>query len=345
MSLDKLKSTLKDRTLCGVWVLCGEESYLIRHYLGRMRALCVPEGDAAAPFNHVCMEGAEVDYAALLEDVRTPPVFAERKLIEWHQADFSRMRERDRASFDRLCEEAKQHPEVTVVFVPLAGTPDPGTPKKPGSVFSHLSRTADCVVFDPASESQLQGWIARHFAGAGVQADGGVCRRMIALCGKNMDILAGETEKMIAYVRAGGRSAATEEDADAVCARNPQSDTYGLSNALLERDAAGAFRALEQARRNRAEPTVLMAQMYRVYADLSRVSALLTQGIPPAEIGKVLRMHEYRAKLYIRCARSMGDARIQRMLQLCREADRSAKRTRANPYTSLDILAAALCER
>ena len=55
------------------YVFGGEEEYLKRYYLSQLRTLLVPD-ETFAPFNHVVFDGPEVDFGALADAVKAPPM-------------------------------------------------------------------------------------------------------------------------------------------------------------------------------------------------------------------------------------------------------------------------------
>ena len=100
MQIADLKAQLKSGMLMGVYIFCGEENFLKRHYMGEVRAAILTE-PAFDAFNRMVFEGEKVDFARLSEAVKAPPMMAERKLVEWHLADFSAMREGDMEKLKR----------------------------------------------------------------------------------------------------------------------------------------------------------------------------------------------------------------------------------------------------
>ena len=71
------------------YVFGGEEEYLKRYYLSLLRAKAVSD-ETFAPFNHIVFDGAEVDFGALSDAVKAPPMMADFKLVEWRFADLKK---------------------------------------------------------------------------------------------------------------------------------------------------------------------------------------------------------------------------------------------------------------
>ena len=78
MDLTLFKQNLKSGKLGGIYVFAGEEDYLIRYYLGELRRAIVTE-PAFEVFNSALFDGEDVDFAAVKEAIKAPPMMSERE--------------------------------------------------------------------------------------------------------------------------------------------------------------------------------------------------------------------------------------------------------------------------
>lgn len=325
MTVEELKQQIKQGSLSGVYLFCGEEAFLRRHYLGEVRAavLTDPTFDA---FNRIVMEGEEIDFARLEEAISAPPMMAEKKLVEWHLADFSALKESLLRRLTELCEEAKAYPETVTVFVVDADCLDVGTlPKRPSKAYTELSKIMSVVCFERSNETALASWISRHFAHEGVNASRAVIEALLAQSGTSMDALAGEIAKLVSYVKQNDRDTVTEEDVELVASRAGESDAFGLTNAILEGNASRAYACLQDMKGRKVEPTLAIASVARTYADLLTVRSFAEAGLSQKEIGARLRMHEYKVGLYLRAAKKRSPGQLEEALAFCSRADTASK--------------------
>ena len=325
MTVDELKAQLKSGTLSGVYLFCGEEAFLRRYYLGELRAaiLTDPVFDA---FNRIVMEGEEIDFSRLTEALCSPPMMAEKKLVEWHLADLSNLKESLLRRLTEFCEQAKDYPETVTVFVVDADCLDVGTlPKRPSKAYVELSKIMSVVCFERSGEVALAGWIARHFAHEGVSASRAVMEALLAQSGTSMDALSGEITKLAAFVKQNGRSEITEKDVEEIASRAGESDAFGLTNAILEGNAARAYACLQDMKGRKVEPTLAIASVARTYADLLTVRSYAEAGLSQKEIGTRLRMHEYKVGLYLRAAKKRSAGQLESALAFCSRADTASK--------------------
>lgn len=341
MLINELKTKLKSGDPSGWYLFCGEENFLKRYYLGELRAACLTEPSLDA-FNHQVMEGERIDFGALADAIKAPPMMAERKLVEWHLADFSAMREGELEKLHALREEGKQYPEAVVCLIADAERFDVGNlPRRPSKLYTALAKDLAIVCFERSNEAALASWLDRHFRHEEVQASPAVIRLLLAQSGTVMDALAGEVTKLCCYVKAAGRDTVTEEDVAAVASHVAESDAFGLSNAILDGNAEAAYACLRDMKLRKVEPAAVVASVSRVYSDLLTVAAFAEEGMPPADIAAQLKMHEYKLSLYLKAAAGRGTARLRTALALCRRADVAAKTGGgADGYLAMELLIA-----
>ncbi len=343
MTQTELKSKLRSNKLSGVYLFSGEEDYLKRHYVSMLREKILTD-PAFDTFNHLRCEGASIDFGTLLDAVKSPPMMADYKLIEWDNADFEAMKESELEAFASLVLLVAEHPYAVLVFRVGAAGLNAGTAKRPTALYRRLTENTETVFavnFETATDSQLLGWLNSHFAHEGLSATGDGMRTMLDRVGHNMDILSSETDKLACYCAVHGLHTVTAELVCAVCTSTAEDDAFGLSNAILAGDVKGAYRRLHDLRRRRVDPMLVLAQLTRLFSDLTSVSLLLAEGASAATVASALSMNEYKAGLYIKGARARSSAALAHALEACREADLAAK-SGVDPSPRLDRLIAEL---
>ena len=321
----ELKTQLKTGTIGGVYLFCGEEEYLKRHYLNEIRKqiLTDPVFDA---FNHPVFHGEEIDFAALSDAITAPPMMADRKLIEWSGAHLEDWKDEEFAALEGIVRTVNDNPSSVVVFLVGQEGLAAGNAKRPSSLFKRLDDTVQAINFEPSTDQQLSAWLNAHFVHEGLDAAPGALRGMIDRCGHSMDVLASETEKLVCYARAHELRTVTSEMVELVTASTAEDDAFGLTNAMLDGDTKGAYKKLSDLVRRRVDPMLILGQISRLISDLCSVACLLEEGTPPAAVASALGMNEYKAKLYIRCVGKRSPDQFRALLAECREMDLASKR-------------------
>ena len=323
MTQEELKRAIKEKR-GGIYVFVGEEAYLKRYYLSEFRKAFVEEDFAA--FNHQRFEGTEIDFPALREAMLTPPMMSDYKMCEWHLANFNALKEKGQRELASLSEKREDCPNTAVIFFVEPEDFDLGfLPKKPSKLYTFVSKNADIVEFPKSTDRQLIPWIGRHFVHAGITAPPSLADKLIERCGHGMDTLKGEIDKLVAYAKANQKDSLDFDDLASVTSPTSESDAFALSNAILEGNVESAYRALGEMKSRRVEPILILGSVTSVYSDLLLVAKMAADGLPQAEIAKKMKMHDYKAGLYIKAARRRGVNALVATLDACREADIRAK--------------------
>jgi DNA polymerase-3 subunit delta len=135
----------------------------------------------------------------------------------------------------------------------------------------------------------------------------------------------GVGEKLTAYVTSHGGTAVRREDVERATSPGMREDAFALANAVLAGDRRSALAALDLCRKRREDPIAVLGALSRVVSDLLAVAVMAEGGCGKAEIAQTLRMHEYKASLYLRAAADFGTARLNGALTRLLEADRPTK--------------------
>ena len=182
------------------------------------------------------------------------------------------------------------------------------------------------MYFGAKGGAQLRKWIERHFLAAGLGAEYTAAETLISISGQDMFTLSGECEKLIAYAKAHGESTVTSDMGRNVASPTLVEEAFELSNAIISGDKAKALHALYGAKMRREEPIMIMGMISRTIADMLAAAIYAASGLSVAEVAKKLKIHEYKATLYLRAAGGDVD-RLEATLRRCLEADRLLKST------------------
>lgn len=340
MELNEFKSKLKSKTLGGAYLFVGEEEYLKRYYLDQLKS-CVIDDEAFATFNHSLFDGVEVDRAAVLEAITSPPMMSDYKLVEWRYARVGNGRgEITQKALSELATAAREN--SFSVFAVMISDPDfdLGTQKKPSKQLEALSKSFDVLRFDKSTDAQLMSWIKRHFDSAGLEIMRPAAEAMITQIGHSMDNLKGEIDKLTAFAGARGLSSITPEVVKEVCSSNIEADSFALKNALSERDKKLAYVALSDLKNKKTDATAVINSLAAFYSEALTVASLLDDGMDRAAIEAELKIHPYRLKMCIASVTKYGTAHIVRAVNRLAEIDAKAKSQATNAFGAIEMFIA-----
>jgi len=332
------------KTPSGVYILFGEEDYLKRFYVSKIREGILGDSPYAL-FNHAVFTAKSFTADAAMDALATPPVFDDKKLIELTEFNFSELKAAEVEAILDFLAEAAEYDYAVVVMNLADGALDYGTAKgaqikKPSALFKKLDKVAKMAYLPRASHRDLVVWAGKHFAKDKIRAEDAILSLLVTQTGGDMMTLIGEIEKLCAYLHTNGRDTLTKEDVAYICCTTKELEPFALSNAVLAGKTDEAMEILHLMEQKHIRPAIAFAGIYSTYIDLYRVKAALEGGMFVPDIAKALKMNEYRAKIYAAAAKNSSMKKISHVLCLCRDADLKIK----SETTNYDRLKALIAE-
>ncbi len=330
------------KSLSGGYLFFGDEDYLKSVALRSAREAICPD-ETFALFNDVRIDALDYSPAVLLDAMMPPPMMADQKIITLSGLPLASMRA---SEIEDLLEVLSLLPQydynVLIISVP-AGQLDEGMlPKRPSKMLGEFLKVVTPVWFESISTARLTAWVGKHFEHHGVTASPAVCAKLISICGSSMFVLASETEKLAYYVLSHGKNVVSEREVDEIAIAEIASDSFALTNALLDGRSEDALRALEVMKFRRMEPVLVLGEISRSLCDLLAVKMLAADGATVAEMTSILGMKsEYRVKLYVNAAVGKSERRLRQALELCSQADLALKQS-AKGYLPIERLICGL---
>ena len=330
----------------GAYFFFGEEDYMKSAAISASRtAVLRANGDESGDyFNDIRLGGADFSATALADAINAPPMMGERKIIT---VTGLRIDDMKAADFEDLCVTLAElaRPELDYNLVILSVDSDAFDygmlPKRPSAKLTALCEHLTPVYFERNTPAKLAAWVGKHYQHEGVFADAQLCAFTVDWCGRDMYKLSAEIHKVSAYVRAKGRDTVTADDIKTVAVPTSEYDAFAFTNAIMERRRDVALNILQDLKFRREEPIMILSEVNRVLCDLLSVKVMLDGGATVSEIASALRMHEYKAGLYVRQAKETELSRLKAAVRSCDDADKALKLS-SKGYLALEKLICSL---
>lgn len=334
MTASEFVSELK-KGLSGSYFFFGSEEYLIKFYINRVRRAVLSEDETMAAFNHYVLKWGECSGEELESALAAVPMMADKTLVELY-CDFKKIK--DHREFADLF--ASFDAESSVFLLVATGDSfDAGNyaKNKASEGYKIYSKIFKPVDFSAQTPSELKKWIARRFSRDSITIDNSTSEYIIERCGREMFRLSGELDKLAAAVLARNLQAVTYDLVSEITIANDEDNAFALANAIMNGDRKKALDQLAACKRRQEKAPMVLGSVSKAMCDMLNVSLLLTNGCDKGEIAKKLKIHEYRAGLYMDAVRSMETARLRAAADRCREADVLMKTSRLD-YIALERL-------
>ncbi len=335
MTVNELNERIKSGNLAGAYLFAGEEDYLKKFYLSKLRDAVVTDG-SLAPFNHVVYDGEELNIAALTDAVKAPPMMSDYKLVEWRYPTLTSLKEDTAAALEELLKIREEYGYSVLAFIVSDEGVELGTGKKPSKFEARFGNMLSIIRLDRSSDAQLAVWIRRHLDAEGVKYSPDLPGALLFRSGRSMQALKNEIDKLTALAKARGTELSVG-DVELVATPTTECDTFAFSNALLARDKQAALSALADMKARRVDPTVIIGMTSKVVCDLVNVASLSEEGMNPRDIAKALSMNEYKLGLYLSAAKKLGIDKAHALLSELAHVDVASKFGGIGGYTAIEL--------
>lgn len=291
-----------------VYYLCGEETALKEAALKRLEAAFKPEA-----FNFSVRDSETTDMHQLLDEARTAPMLADVRFIALRRA------EKLKKEPLKILLSYLEEPCPSACLVILADWPREKQDPIPGA----LDKDSAIVDFAAMNAGQAREHLNSALLARGVKSDTEALELLVEMLGTDSLTLEGEAEKIALYLH-GLNRVFTAEDAVAMAGFSRTQHPFELSNAVCDRDAARAAKALEEMLEAEAEPLGLLAQVSRTIERILKVKRLSAAGDGPAAAYQAgMSPGQYHATLSR--AGAFTEDKLLRSLRRCLEAEELLK--------------------
>lgn len=324
-----LKEAIRDDNLKNLYLLWGEETYLLEHYFSEMKALILSGG--FTEFNHKRMDGKNLDLSELSAAIDALPAFAERTLIEVRDFDIYKCGEDKKTSLTELLRDLPSYCHLVFVCTEPGFKPDSRT-----KLHSALTQVGSVVEFEIQEQSALTNWIRRRFLALGHDIGRSEAEHLIFTCGSLMTGLISETEKVAAYSKT---KEITKADIDAVAVPILSAVVFKMTDAISRRDFDGAFKILGELVQMKESPIMILAMVGRQVRQLYSARLAIENKKDALYLKHLWGMRsDYPAKLLLGAAKAFSAQWCKNAVTLCAETDLQMKSSSADDNELLTLL-------
>ena len=241
ISIDNLEKELKAGKLNNIYLLYGEELFLLENSLKKIKNIF---GECIKGINYINID--ETNYTELIQDIETPAFGYEKKLIIARNTgllkkDGKRKNVELEKSREKLIDYINQNIDIIKESIVLVFVEENADTKK--ELYKVIDKNGIVCNFEYQKPIQLEKRIKAICNGYEVEIDNVVLRYFIECCGTNMQDLINEIRKLIEYAGKGGKI--TKEDIDKLSIKKLESVIFDLTDSLGKKETTKALQVLK----------------------------------------------------------------------------------------------------
>jgi DNA polymerase-3 subunit delta len=327
------KSLARDGLTTPVYVITGEERFLVDEALARIRALALPSGDDLNLATFRCGECSVTDvvYAA-----RTMPMFAPRRFVILRGAE--RLLTADLA----VLAEYSRDPEPTSVLL-IEATKIDGRLKPVKELLGQAKVTA--VDFPELRDRDAQEWVVRRARSRGLLLGQYVDEYLVDALGPGLSNLDHALERIDLFI---GPAADAEprrvvrETAAQVVVDTRARSIFELTDAVASRSLDKALRCFEKMMEAGESPIGVVSMIARQFRQLRLVREGLREGLRGRDLAESAEVPPFRLGDYEQSAKRFSLPELARVSRLVLDADRALKSSRLDDDLLVERLLMAI---
>lgn len=323
MSLQTLQNVLQAGTIPGLILLYGPESYFVERGMLAVRdAVVAPEN---RDFNLTLFYGKDFMPHDVVEQARTFPVFAERRLVM-----IKNVHESKAEQLEGLLDYASDPVPETVL---LLSAEKIDARRK---IYQLFKKHGLAIEFKKLYENQLPAFVRDLAKSSNLTLTAGALKLFCKRVGTNLAEVQGEMEKLAGYL--GERDLAEEADVAAIVSDTRIESIFDLTDAMGKGDRSTALTLLDRLLAEGQAPLMILAMMTRHFRQMWKISELVSQKVPQSELPRKVGVSPYFLKGLLQQAGRFDNQQYKRVFNRFLETDLALKSSGGEPRMQLEQL-------
>lgn len=303
----ELRNDFKTGQYKPVYLLHGEEAYLVRHYAGQFTENAVDD----ITMNCDTFEGKEFDIADLTDAADTLPFLSERRLVFVKDSQLLAPGRKD--DTETLTKYLPTIPESTVmVFVETAAD-------KRNRLYKQIAAQGRIVECTSPTDAELIRWLGNIFGKKGKTIDQQTARLMLETVPKGMDAIYAEADKLGDYL--GTRTEITKADIDAVCTKSLEARIFDLVGNLCNGRTEKALVQYHSMLAAKEQPLMILTMMARQFRMILQCKAGAEKKMNRSQIAAALNLRDFIVRECLSQGQHFTNERLLSALSDCQDTD------------------------
>lgn len=220
--------------LAPIYAVVGGEEFLKRQAMEQITRSVLGDADPSLALSEYDCAGTVAELAGVLDDLRTLPFLADRRLVIVREADKFITMHRE------SLEDYAASPSSTGVLL-LECKSLPGNTR----LAKQIAKVGQVIKCEPLKQYEVPAWLSKHCKDAyGVQIEQRAAVKLVDLIGTELGLLDVELQKCLLYVS--GRPQIQLADVEALVGQHREEQVWGLLSAIAAGDERKALQIWEE---------------------------------------------------------------------------------------------------
>lgn len=319
--MQRINEDIRQQNFKQVYLLFGEERYLRKQYMDRLRkALCEEDDQMNTHF----YEGKDVPVGEIIDLAETLPFLAERRVIFISNSGLFK-------SGGEKMAEYLTSPNETTFFVFTEGEVD-----KRCKLYKTVQAKGYAAEFSIQDENTLKRWVAGILSKEGKKITENTVQLFLTKTGTDMENIQMELEKLICYCM--DRNVITNADVETICTNRISNHIFDMINAIADKQQQTALQLYYDLLALKEPPMRILFLIARQCNLLLQAKEMKARGYDNKTIGSKIGVPPFIAGKYVTQASRFKTSDLKKAVLQCVEAEEAVKSGRMNDMMSVEVL-------
>lgn len=319
--MQRITEDIKTGQLKQIYLLYGEERYLIRQYRDRLIEALLNGG---SEMNLNRYEGKGVMVPEIIEMAETLPFFSDRRVIILENTELFK------SGGDKLSEYLK-NPAQSSSFILVEREVD-----KRSGLYKTVKKAGYAAEFGRQKEETLKKWVCGILKKEKKQISSETLQLFLDGTGDDMENIRRELEKLLCYCM--DKDVIASEDVREICVPQIQDNIFKMIGAVADGNGERALQYYYDLLALRVPAMKILILITRQFNLMLQVKELAAKGYPQALIEEKVGLRRNIGGIYIRQASRFKTDILRQALEDCAETEHAFKSGRIADRLSLELL-------
>ena len=316
-----IQEDLKTGSFRHIYLLYGDEDYLLQQYKNKLVSALCDEGDT---FNFARYEGKDVPVREVIDLCETMPFLSDRRVILFEDTGF----------FKNKCDELTDYAAAIPDYLYLIFKEH--QIDKRNRLYKLVSKEGRAAELKEPDEKTLIRWIGTILSKNGKKISARDASVILERTGSDMGTIRNELEKLISYTE--GRDAVTTADIDAVCSTQTVNRVFEMVRAAADKNQQKAMALYEDLLALKERPMTILFNMGRQFRQMFLTKQMQDEGTPSAEIARVLGVQPFVVRNLSACASRYRMKDLEKIIADFVDAEEAVKTGRLEDRLAVELM-------
>lgn len=322
--MDIIASHIKSGEFSRVYLLHGEETYLMRQYRDILIDALIDKDDS---MNFASFKAEKTNPEDVAGFIQTMPFFGDRRVALVEYSGFFEKADK------KLLVMVEDIPDTSVlIFMETA--------VKKEVLYKKVESIGTVAEFSTPNEGMLTNWIAKKVNDEGLKIETAAIRLLLESIVQDMNNISNEVDKLIFYCK--DKGAITTADVEKTCVSQVEGKIFEMLDALSRKDGRTVIALYEDLVYLKHPYRLMLTNITNNFRRTMKVRACMDEGKSFGEIVTILGMKEYPVKKHMGLAKQYDYKRLKEYVERCNLADTQIKTYVMNEKMAMDMLLADL---